>query len=194
MSEIDEDEESGRLGRRSVLKAGVAAGVATAAWAAPSIRSASVVALDTSACTVPIIEYRSDSINTNQNSNCGPNNDYLVYGSSGNSAAVINILDGNGSAIGTVTINADNTTAVGGEPRCSQAPGPTYTVNLTGVSGLTCDVGAIEIYSPGNSGSGNVTTISATATNLPEILGSSVNSSNRIRAIVQCCPTANYHP
>lgn len=193
----EDNEEAGRLGRRSVLKAGVAAGVATAAWAAPSIRSATVVALDASACTVPIITYDSDDINTNQSSNCGPTNNYIVYGSSGNSAAVVNILDGQSNVIGTLTVFADNPTSLARVPadegRCSEPPGPSYVVNLN-TPGLTCDVGAIEIYQPGNSGGGAVTTVPSGGTRLPPILGTSVNSSSRLRAVVECCPTANYHP
>lgn len=187
MSEIDE--ENGRLGRRSVLKAGVAAGVATAAWAAPSIRSASVVALDTSACTVPIQEFVSDSVQTNSSSNCAANT-LLVYGSSGASVPVLGFGIG-----GSVTINADNPASSGTstEPRCSVSPGPTYTIVPPTNSGLTCDVSAVEVFRQ-NNGQVIATVPVVTQGRMPEIPDPSINSSARVRAIIECCPTANYHP
>jgi hypothetical protein len=170
--------------RRTLIKGGVAAGVAGAAWASPTIRSARVVALDNSACTAPIQTFVSDDINTNQNNKC----DNIVYGSSGNSGATIAV-----PGLGSFTISADNGVAGGQPGRCSDAPGPSYFFNV-GSSGLVCDVTKVQIY---NTNTGltipGLEFIPTVDGKMPEVPDPSSNSSARVRAVIECCPSANYH-
>jgi hypothetical protein len=187
--------------RRTLIKGGVAAGVAGAAWASPTIRSARVVALDNSACTVPIIEYFSDDAETNQNSACStgvPLVEYLVYGSSGNSPATVDIRNSLNVKVGTLTVNTDNPLAglpanPAGIRRCSALPGPSYTIVLD-TPGLTCSVAEVEIIR--QSDKEVITSAAAVVVGkMPPIPKGNIDASARFRAsIIECCPTANYHP
>lgn len=181
----EQSTEGGGMNRRNLIKAGVATGVAAAAWASPAIQSASVVALDASNCTAPIISFTSDKVNANSSAGCA-NLGYIMYGNNGSASVQLNV-----PGFGVVFINADNPTT---GDRCSISPGPSYNLVPTNSNlDLTCDIGLITVYR--QSDESVIATIpSSTSGRLPEILSSSVNSPAFIRLTVECCPTVNWHP
>lgn len=181
--DTEQSNDGGGMNRRNLIKAGVATGVAAAAWASPSIQSASVVALEAANCTVDIITFTSDKVNTNRNDGCRDLG-YIEYGNAGGGSVSVSL-----PGYGSLTIFPDNPTT---GDRCSYPIGPSYgLVPSDPNSDLECDVGNINIYRQ----SSGVTVVPVTDPGrLPGIPYLSDNAPVFVEIVVECCPKANWHP